>query len=159
MDGRGFTLVEVLVAMVAAAAVSGTVFLLVDAGLDLHSTGSEHGMASKELAGTTALLRADIARAAAVAHAGPDSAVFDLADGRSVEWVTRGRVDGADLWRSVDDGSGFVEHPKRPVLALSDGAIWNARALFVEEGSGMVRAHLRSSDANTTIEARPWRAP
>ena len=159
MDGRGFTLVEVLVAMVVATIVSGTVYLLVDAGLEMHDRGTEVGLDATGFATTVSLLRADVARTHSITHVESDSLVLELADGRAVEWTGRVVADGIHVYRSIDSGSGFVEHPKWPVVELHDGPALGARVLFSVGAGDRVRADLRSDDHDTAVEARPWRTP
>ena len=158
-NDRGFTLVELLVTTAVAAIVSGTVYVLIDAGIDMHERGSELGMASVGLAGATAMLRADVARATAVDVVAPDSLVLERSNGDRIAWATRTTTGGLALYRSVDDGSGFSERPKRAVAELVDGPTRPARTNFVALADGRIRAHLIADDRHLSIESAPWSRP
>ncbi len=158
-NDRGFTLVELLVATAVAVIVSGTVYVLIDAGIDMHERGTELGMASVGLAGATAVLRADVARAQDVRVVAADSLVLDRANGDRIAWASRVTTTGLALFRSVDEGSGFSERPKRAVAELIDGATDPARTVFTELVDGRIRAHLIADDRHLSIEAAPWSRP
>ena len=158
-DHGGFTVAEVLVAMALAAIVAAAAFVLLDAGVALGERGTEIGLSTVGLADTLVRLRADLARADDVRHAGPDSLHLRLPDGRQVAWAGRTVAGGLEVFRSVDEGSGLVPSPLRPVAELADGPSWPAGLDFHEEGDGRVRAHLRSHDRAVSIEAAPWRSP
>lgn len=155
-DERGFTLTEILIAMAVAAIVAGTAYVLLDAGLSMHERGADVGVSNAGMAGALAILRADVARAASVAHASGDSLVLSLPWGEAVEWVARDRSDGLAVYRSVDTGGGFSERPKRPVVVLLDGPGVPASLDFSELVSGVVRARFGGDSRTVTLDAAPW---
>jgi hypothetical protein len=125
----------------------------------MHERGTELGMASVGLAGATAVLRADVARAQDVRVVAADSLVLDRANGDRIAWASRVTTTGLALFRSVDEGSGFSERPKRAVAELIDGATDPARTVFTELVDGRIRAHLIADDRHLSIEAAPWSRP
>lgn len=158
-DARGFTLVEVLIAMAVAAIVTTTAYVLLDSGLAMHDRGTDIGISTVGMARTMTLLRADVAASNAVTHAGPDSLVLAMPDGDAVEWVVRGTTGGLDVFRSVDDGGGFSERPKQSLARLLDTDAMPAGLTFTTLASGLVRASATGDGCSFAIEAAPWGSP
>ncbi len=159
LDARGFTLTELMIAVAVSAIVAGTCYVLIDAGLSMHDRGAELGVSAVGLAGTAVLLRADVAGASGVDHAAADSLVLDLPNGDAVEWAARRQTGGLAIFRSIDDGSGFTERPKRAMALLLDTDHVPASVDFSQVGSEIVRARLVGGDRCLTVDASRWTAP
>lgn len=155
----GFTFVEVLVALAIAAVVGGSAYLLLDAGLDLHVTGTTASTSATGFADVAVWLRADLARADMVTHLSADSLQLALPDGSSIAWASRSRPGGKSVVRFVDRGSGPVQSPMRALAEFSDGPTVSAALRFVPAPQGMVRAHLISDERNVTVQAAAWSRP
>lgn len=158
-DGRGFTFVEVMVAMAIAGIVAGSAFVLLDSGLDLHASGTSTSTTATGFADALVWLRADIARADRVNFVGSDSLHLSLPNGNDIAWAGRPVGGGLAVFRSLDKGSGLVESPLRALATLADGAALPAALRFEQNAQGIVRAHLRSGDRNVSIEAAHWSTP
>lgn len=158
-DVRGFTFVEVLVAMAIAAIVAGSAFVLLDSGLDLHSSGTTTSNAATGFADVMVWLRADVARAEQVSYIASDSLLLALPNGNSIAWASRPRNGGIAVVRSIDRGSGLVQSPMRALAELADGPALPASLRFQTSAQGIVRAHLTSGDRNVSIEAAAWSTP
>jgi len=158
-DVRGFTLAEVLIAMALAAIVAGIAYVLLDSGLAMHDRSSDVGLSTVGMARAMTMMRADLASSASITHAGTDSLVVAMPNGDDVEWAARTTSDGLEVFRSVDEGSGFSEQPKQAVAHLLDIDGIPATVNFTELGTGIVRALLTGDGVCLSIEAAPWEAP
>lgn len=158
-DVRGFTFVELMMAMAISALVAGSAFVLLDSGLDLHDSGTTTSVTATGLADAFVWLRADVARASQVAYLAADSLVLDLPNGNTIAWASRPLGGGVAVYRSIDRGSGLVESPLRALAELADGPVHPARLRFEQSAQGIVRAHFRSGDRNVSIEAARWSMP
>lgn len=158
-DDRGFTLAEVLIAMALAAIVAGIAYVLLDSGLSMHDRGTDVGLSTVGMARAMTMMRADLASASSVTYAGSDSLVVAMPNGDDVEWVARTTSGGLEVFRSVDEGSGFSEKPKQAVARLLDIDGTPASLDFSELGTGIVRALLTGDGVCLSIEAAPWEVP
>jgi len=155
----GFTLVEVLVAIGLSAIVATGVFQLVSTGIAAHDRGQQLSMDLVGSSESVRLLQADVSRATSIDYASADSLHLTLSSGSQISYGMRPTPTGGALYRSVNDGSGWVESPLRPLTVLEDRESSFASVNFTDLGGGRLRSDFVSHGDLYRFEVAQWRQP
>jgi len=157
--GRGFTLVEVLISTSILAVVAAATYLLLDTGLRARSTTHEESRGIGAFSRTLLLIRGDIARSERILFLGADSLAMQSPTGERISYATRRSIAGAEIFRSVDEGSGWIERPLRAVATLYDQPDQQAYMSFTDGVGGTVTVELMSDGHRIRFAAGSWMSP
>ena len=154
-SASGFSLTELVVAMVVMGIIAGAAYTLLDLGLRSFETADGEQDDVHALSRAMDVMRAEIGVASSFVSVNPDSLVLAMRDGSQVGYVRRDTIDGVALFRTQWQSGAWVESPGYPLARLRDGD--SPAALdFSEPTSGRIEIAMDSARLSSTLSAARW---
>ena len=155
-NAKGFSLVEVMIAIGITGLVAGAVFMLLEGSMNSHAKGHDNSLSIASFSRSMMAIRGDIGRSNSTSHATSDSLLLVMPSGNQVSYSSF--VDGDDLmvFRWENDGGGWKRSPGRALSTLKTVLGDSPSLSFTENADSSISTQLVGGGSTLEFSSRKW---